>query len=324
MELSKHFFINLLDSLVDQVTVINHTADIIYSNRSWVRFALENDIKGDPSCIGQNYLTVCDLAAQAGDDDSAIVAEGLRKVMLDGAPIFNYEYPCHSPEQERWFQVCIKPFQSDKQPYYVLTHHNITQRKLAERKVALLATLDGLTNIANRRKFKEFFEQQWAIHSRLEKPLSLLMIDIDHFKQINDNYGHAFGDECLRRLASLLRKRIKRPYDICARYGGEEFVILLGHSDLDAATTVGNSLLSCVNRLVSFPDEPVAPIKQLSVSIGAVSVYPDPSISPQQVMEYADGLMYQSKHNGRNQLTAEMFATIVPPKPNNHNGGISA
>ena len=150
------------------------------------------------------------------------------------------------------------------------------------------------------------------------------MIDIDHFKQINDNYGHAFGDECLRRLASLLRKRIKRPYDICARYGGEEFVILLGHSDLDAATTVGNSLLSCVNRLVSFPDEPVAPIKQLSVSIGAVSVYPDPSISPQQVMEYADGLMYQSKHNGRNQLTAEMFATIVPPKPNNHNGGISA
>lgn len=304
MGFSKCFFTNLLDSMDDQLTVIDACGEIIYSNRSWIAFGEDNQIKGDPSCLGENYLQVCDNAARSGDQDSILVAKGIREVMQGKLPLFEHEYPCSSPTEERWFQMSIKPFRAEQQAYFVITHHNITQRKQAEQKVAQLAILDSLTNIPNRRKFDNFFEQQWAEHARMAKPLTLLMLDIDHFKLINDNYGHDFGDKCLKKLAKMLSQQIKRPYDICARYGGEEFVVLLGHTELEAAVTIGQRLLKLVNQLIIFPAPAIAELKQLSVSIGIASLTPSHNLDRQQLLKRADSLMYDSKHQGRNRLSA--------------------
>ena len=305
MDLSTIFFTRLLDSLLDHVSVIDRDAHIVYANSSWTRFGENNGLVQNPSCFGDNYLQVCEHSADEGDQDAAKVAQGIRAVMRDEESSFSYEYPCHSQSHERWYQMIIRPFDVEENRFFVITHHDITKRKRSEQKVALLATLDSLTNIPNRRKFQEFYHQQWATHGRLESPLSLFMIDIDHFKSINDHYGHAFGDRCLQKLARLLEAQIRRPYDICARYGGEEFVILLGHSSFESARKIGLEIVSLSNKLMTFPfataDEPT----RLSVSIGMVNVTPNSELEPEAVIEKADALMYASKKQGRNRLTAE-------------------
>ena len=167
-----------------------------------------------------------------------------------------------------------------------------------------LAFLDGLTGIANRRQFDLELEKEWRRMMRRNAPLSLLMIDIDHFKAFNDHYGHGAGDECLRLVARSIAGVIKRPGDLAARYGGEEFAVILPDTDERGAAVVAESMLRAINALqIAHETSPVA--GQVTISLGAASYVPQRHETPQGLINAADRALYLAKTAGRNQIRTE-------------------
>lgn len=173
---------------------------------------------------------------------------------------------------------------------------DIGERKRLEHELRLLATIDPLTKAFNRRHFMQVLEAETSRANRYPTPLSLIMFDIDHFKRINDRFGHDAGDKVLIRVASLVKKRI-RNLDIFARTGGEEFFVLLSHTRLEQAIRMAESLCSLLN------EEPVEQIGQISASFGVTDYRETESMD--QFMKRADTLMYQAKALGRNRVCSE-------------------
>ena len=163
-----------------------------------------------------------------------------------------------------------------------------------------LASVDGLTGIANRRRFDEALEAEWhrALHN--QTPLSLLMIDADHFKAYNDRYGHVAGDECLRRIATVLARSTYRPHDLVARYGGEEFAILLPEVPGNLAEGVAHRMRT--NVATEDVIHEGNPLGYVTVSVGFSSIVPASGLSPRQLVSAADGALYLAKKNGRNRV----------------------
>lgn len=168
----------------------------------------------------------------------------------------------------------------------------------ARDRLEALAMQDGLTGIANRRNFDQRFQNEWRRGHRTRSPLSLLLIDIDYFKQLNDTYGHLIGDECLIQVARTLRSVLNRPGDLLARYGGEEFVALLPETDAMGARIVASRLQTVLRS--SPPVDSVQ--RQVTVSIGATTWEGDDSITAEDILATADRALYQAKQNGRNHV----------------------
>lgn len=165
-----------------------------------------------------------------------------------------------------------------------------------------LLSTDAMTGIANRRCFDAAFDREWRRCQRAHAPLSLLMIDVDHFKAYNDYHGHPQGDACLRQVAQLLVGIVGRPGDLAARYGGEEFVCLLPDVGAAGALNVANKLMAALQRTnIPHPRSPAGP--RLTVSIGAATLI-QPFGQPEQLVEFADQLLYAAKAAGRNQVKA--------------------
>ena len=160
---------------------------------------------------------------------------------------------------------------------------------------------DGLTAIANRGKFEEQLEVQWRRCARAAAPLSLLLLDVDYFKQFNDKYGHQAGDECLRQLAAVLKQALRRDDDLAARYGGEEFVLLLPFTDLPGALTVADSVQRGLARL-GLPHAGSLVANRVTCSLGCARLIPEPEIAPGELVEMADVALYRAKRNGRNRI----------------------
>ncbi len=163
-----------------------------------------------------------------------------------------------------------------------------------------LAFIDGLTGIANRRRFDEMLADEWRRCSRSGKPISLILMDIDHFKAYNDNYGHGGGDECLRRVALALENAVQRPGDTVARYGGEEFAYILPETDSAGAEAVAGVLLDAVRQL-NEKHEFSSAAPMVTISAGVATVVPTAQQVPQTLIEAADVFLYQAKEAGRNR-----------------------
>lgn len=164
-----------------------------------------------------------------------------------------------------------------------------------------LLSTDSLTGIANRRHFDYALVDEWRRCARAGKPLSLLMIDVDHFKAFNDARGHLQGDECLRRVAGLLSQAARRPGDLVARYGGEEFVCLLTDTNATGALLVAGRLQAAIDEAcISHPNSPLGP--HLTISIGAATAHP-PAQSPESLVALADRLLYAAKERGRRGIS---------------------
>lgn len=165
-----------------------------------------------------------------------------------------------------------------------------------------ISRTDELTGIANRRYFDELFETEWRRAARLSKPVSVILIDIDFFKNYNDTYGHQMGDECLKQVANALKIAIKRPCDVLARYGGEEFMVLLSDTDGNGAVKVAKSIQSNVAALsIAHKNSQVG--STVTVSIGISSMVPESNgSSPELLIAKADSALYQAKHEGRNRI----------------------
>ncbi|HYD68575.1 diguanylate cyclase domain-containing protein [Azospirillum sp.] len=163
-----------------------------------------------------------------------------------------------------------------------------------------LSFMDGLTGIANRRRFDETLEREWRRCGRSKLPLSVIMLDVDHFKRFNDHYGHHAGDECLRTIARILAEEVKRPGDFVARYGGEEFICLLPETDGEGAARVAERLRTAVLlQAVPHAASPTAP--QVTISLGYACTVPPPDRAAQSLVSLADAMLYEAKNHGRNQ-----------------------
>ncbi len=181
----------------------------------------------------------------------------------------------------------------------------LDELSVANEKLQSLSTLDGLTGVRNRRSFDETIDREWRRCAREKTELSLLMIDADHFKNVNDEYGHLAGDECLKTIARVLSNTIRRPADSVARFGGEEFVIVLPNTTLNGAVVIAERIRSQIQAQgVMFEGNAIS----LSVSIGISSAIPGPHLQPAVLLDQADQALYRAKENGRNQVIfAEMY-----------------
>jgi diguanylate cyclase (GGDEF)-like protein len=162
------------------------------------------------------------------------------------------------------------------------------------------ARRDGLTGIANRRTFDEHVDRVWAQALREGMPLTLLLIDIDHFKAYNDRFGHQAGDECLRRVAWSLSENARRPLDIAARYGGEEFALVLYDATRSHAELVARQIQAGIEALDIANPTPSSSAKRLTVSIGIACVIPTNNRSHYGFIQLADEALYAAKERGRN------------------------
>lgn len=173
------------------------------------------------------------------------------------------------------------------------------------RELEQLSLFDPLTQAHNRQHFDRQLQLEWQRAAREKRPLSVLMIDADHFKQINDRHGHLAGDECLKQMSAALRSNLRDAGDLLARFGGEEFVVLLPGADSQAALTSAERLRACVQALrVSTPGEPL----KFSCSIGAHTLWPHRVGQTADLLRGADQALYLAKALGRNRVA-------VAPQP---------
>ncbi len=161
------------------------------------------------------------------------------------------------------------------------------------------SSIDGLTGLANRHSFEEFMEREWRRAIRDQKPFSLIMADIDHFKAYNDNYGHQGGDDCLKKVACVIAEEVKRPADLAARYGGEEFMIVLPDTDLNGALEMAEKLRKNVEaQAVPHAYSPTAPV--VTISVGVATLTPVRGMNSSDLVKLVDTALYSAKHAGRN------------------------
>ncbi len=168
-----------------------------------------------------------------------------------------------------------------------------------------LASTDGLTGLANRRHFDETLDQ-FVINSKKEKsPLSLIMIDIDHFKLYNDYYGHIKGDLCLRKFADILQKTIGSTNGLCARFGGEEFTIILPNTDYETAILITKRIQATIKeQKFQHHDSPISPFITASFGIASACIEFQ-SLSPKKLVTFADTCLYKAKEKGRNRIIGQ-------------------
>jgi len=167
------------------------------------------------------------------------------------------------------------------------------------------AAMDGLTGIANRRRFDEEIARLWRAAQRNGEALTLMMIDVDHFKRYNDHYGHSLGDECLRRVAAALDRQFSRGHDLTARYGGEEFALILCGEDAVAQTA---RALQSVRQL-EIPHAASPTSVHVTISVGAATVMPSPRASAAATIAVADEMLYAAKAAGRDRAECRNLAT---------------
>lgn len=171
--------------------------------------------------------------------------------------------------------------------------------ELVNEQLTRMSVTDALTQLSNRGHFDLMLDEEVRRAQRIEMPLSVLLLDIDHFKQVNDRYGHAMGDECLRLVAATLKQHGQRAGDVVARYGGEEFVIALPGMDSRQASEQAERIRAAVEKL--HPTCGVTSL-DLTVSIGMATLQPPITSTPAQLLAAADAALYRAKHNGRNQV----------------------
>jgi diguanylate cyclase (GGDEF)-like protein len=175
------------------------------------------------------------------------------------------------------------------------------QLKLANESLDRLSRLDALTGVANRRGLAEQLDRAWRSALRDQQPLSVLMVDIDHFKAYNDSYGHQQGDSCIKAVATAILHVAGRANDVVARYGGEEFVVILGTTPLEGALQVGEQVRAAVESM-NVPHLAAPGRAVVTVSVGVTSVVPTRGSRPDAALLAADRAMYAAKEQGRNRV----------------------
>jgi diguanylate cyclase (GGDEF)-like protein/PAS domain S-box-containing protein len=288
----------LAEESSDMVTRIGWDGRILYVSPSSVNVVgwRADQLTGTAALAGVNSIDLPQVeqlvaALKCGETD-------------DGRIIYRTR---HRQKGEIWLESTMhatRNAESGEVDGVVAVSRDMTARKELEDKLGALATLDGLTEIANRRRFDERLQEEWARARRDGSSLSLLLIDVDHFKKFNDQYGHQAGDACLHTIAQALAEQARRPADLAARYGGEEFALILPNTDAAGCEQVGDSLRSALRDLgIAHNLNP--PSELVTISLGGATTKPSAihgSIEGTSMIEAADQALYAAKNGGRDRL----------------------
>ena len=286
----------IVDSMDEGLMVIEPSGRIQYTNPACDRYLghVAGELAGStlddllaPS-VAQEYL---DLFSQSVRDPSSPNSRGAREVLIrqrDGTL--------------RAMDFTLTPMQGD-QPLFVALLHDITHHKQSENALQRAALVDPLTKIANRRHFDSFLDKEWQRALRSSQPLSLIVLDVDHFKGYNDSLGHAAGDACLQQVAMALQSHALRATDLAARYGGEEFVLLFGETGFEAARALAETIRSHIEAL-NIPNPRSATSPWVTASLGVATIVPTQLDDIKEFFVHADRAMYAVKEDGRNAVRA--------------------
>ena len=183
----------------------------------------------------------------------------------------------------------------------LLAIEDITERKKAEEYLKLIALMDGLTGVSNRRHFDNTINLEWRRAMRNSKPISLIIVDVDYFKDYNDLYGHLTGDSCLQKIARTIKDSNRRAGNFAARYGGEEFVIILPDTNAEGAYFFAESLREKIENLnIEHKNSKVG--KNVTVSMGVSTAVAKKGSTHDKLLSLADKALYEAKRGGRNRL----------------------
>lgn len=274
-------------------------------NRSYVSSAAESMVGWKP----EEALAFTSLELVHPDDQNKVKAEvaelhsGREDVMVEcRVRKSNGEY--------LWVEAALRLIRDPGTglPSGILnTVRDISERKRSEqqlreayRSVEAMAMADGLTGVANRRRFDQYLSAEWRRGTRDGKPLSLLMLDVDLFKAYNDTYGHQHGDSCLKQVAEACLDVVSRPGDLVARFGGEEFVVALPNTESEGALQVANEI--CTSLRSRRLPHTGSPFGIITISVGCATLVPQADMHVPELIALADHALYTAKHNGRNQV----------------------
>lgn len=260
--------------------------------------------------IAPDKLIGRSVYADMEEETQAIIREAIERLRTSAAAE-KYVVRHVKPSGETvWLETALSklpsadPMAGTSGTQVVAITRDVTLHKHMEDELGTLANTDELTKLANRRYFNLRFEDAVSRAVRSSAPVSLLMIDADKFKLFNDTYGHAAGDDCLKKIAGVLRDCVRQPEDLAARYGGEELAVILGAGAAEAAG-VAERIRREVERL-GLPHPANAPAGVVTVSIGVATLLPDGTAgaSTQALFAQADGALYRAKSAGRNRIVA--------------------
>jgi len=306
LRVSAQFQQAVFDSLSAQLAVLDRHGTIIHTNAAWRDYAQAHGFADPPDFTGGDYLTV--LGGMTAQDPATVpvAAAGIASVARGEVARFQLPQPFFAPADNRWFSIKITPVR-DEQQRIVVSHEDVTQIKAAELASVKLANTDVLTGALSRRNFLALAEQELARASRYQLPLMVLMLDLDHFKQINDQHGHAAGDAVLQSFVSTVTS-VLRESDLIGRLGGEEFGVLLPSTSAEGGAALAQRIVESVRASpVEAGGEPIA----YTVSIGGGCLGVETSFAA--LLGLADAALYQAKRTGRDRL--ELAVALPPPEP---------
>lgn len=259
------------------------------------------------------------IGKQVEDVLPAVVYESFvesdEKVMNEGVSLRYREKVLGENGESRWFDVVKSPYRDLSSDFsgVLLMARDVTDSYLTElqleemnHELERLSFLDGLTQIANRRRFDEQLEVIWNLHRRQNMPLTVMLCDIDFFKNFNDNYGHQKGDETLRLVAQSFQNTLSRASDCVARYGGEEFAFIIPSTEYEGAKVVAENIHTIIKEL-NIKHEYSKVSDRITLSIGVASMIPSPEDTTEKLIELADQALYVAKNQGRNQTRYHQF-----------------
>ncbi len=238
---------------------------------------------------------------------------------LHHAPLPLYPLPLTPEPRTRLHQsITLTPLMGHNEAHFCLIQVTDTSMFIKREKVLKLqsdqfsldATTDSLTGAYNRRSFDERLQAEFRHAQRVKSPLSLLMLDIDYFKNYNDTYGHPAGDQVLISVVNTIKSQLHRPSDIVTRYGGEEFAVILPDCGIEGSLSVAKTLLQAINTL-NIPHSQSEIADHVTISIGASTLDAAAKTNTDQLLKSADAALYQAKNAGRNRAQHLLIQTCV-------------
>jgi diguanylate cyclase (GGDEF)-like protein len=285
--LASPYLADVLNALSHQFVILDGDGRILLANSAWQHFRREHRLPSDP-CRGRSYIDVCRTDHKVSGDALDRMQRGLHGVLSGNLSQFRFEYPHRVAGRTRWFSMTTTPLPQGSSGA-VVTQYDITRQRQTEGELFDLANHDPLTALANRRSFVLEGTQMLELAKRRAWRSTLVFVDLDGFKRVNDQHGHDAGDVALRKVASRLKSET-RSSDLVARFGGDEFVMLLN----DVTPEATAQLVERYRNALAQPLEVLGKNVTLGGSFGTAS-YPEDGKDLETLLAKADSAMYHEK-----------------------------